>query len=84
MGAQLGQAFRIQAEIMARAAPFFFDQTGRFQHLQMLRHRGTAYGNLCGEFAYSRRFAPEQVENRLARRIRKRPQHFPSVSHTLR
>jgi len=84
MGAQLGQIFRIQPKIVARAAAFFFHQAGRFEHLQMLRHRGPAYGQAAGELSDGRRIAPQQGDHGLAGRIGERAQHVPSVTHALR
>jgi len=69
---------------MARAPPFLFHQAGGSQHLQVLRDGGTADGKAAGKFAYRGRLPPEQVEDRLARGVRQRAEHLPSVSHTLR
>ena len=68
---------------MAGAAPFFFDQPGGLEHLQVLRHSGTAYGKTVGEFADRRGPAPQQVDHTLASGIGECAQHLPSVGHTL-
>lgn len=68
---------------MAGAAPFLLHQTDGLQHTQVLRDSGTAYGKLAGQFADRGRLAPQQVEDCMPGRVRERPQHLPSVSHTL-
>ena len=83
MGAQISQAFWIEAKVVASAAPFFVHQADRFQHLKMLRYSGTADRKLSSQFTNRRRALPQQVENSLASWIRERSQQLPSVSHNL-
>ena len=68
---------------MTRAPPFFFHQTGGFEHLKMLRNRGTADRKLASEFAHSGWALPQQMEHRLASGIGKGAQQLPLVGHTL-
>ena len=84
MGPQLGQALRIQAEVVASAAPFFFYQPGGLQDLEVLRYRGPADGKAAGQLAHRGGAAPEQVDDVLAGRIGERAEHFALVSHALR
>ena len=72
--AQLGQALRIQAKVVAGAAPFLFHQAHRFQHLEMLRYRRPADRKLTSQFADGSWTPPQQLENSLACRIGKRRQ----------
>jgi hypothetical protein len=83
VGTQLRQTFGIEVKVVAGAPPFFFHQTDRLQHLQVLGDSGTAYGKLAGQFADRGGLPPQQVEDGLAGRVRERPQHLPSVSHAL-
>ena len=83
MCAQLGQAFGIETEVVPRAAPFFFHQTGRFQCLQVLRYSRTRHRKLSCEFAYGGWLLPEQVDDRLPRGMGEGGQQFRSVSHIL-
>ena len=69
---------------MTGTAAFFFDQSGRFEKLQVLRYGGAADGKLIGEFADGGRAAAQQVENSLAGGIGEGGQLVRSVSHTLR
>jgi hypothetical protein len=68
---------------MASAQPFFFYQTSRLQHLQMLRYGGAAYGKPCRQLADRGRALPQQIENGLASGIRERIEQFSMVSHDL-
>ena len=68
---------------MTGAAPFFFHQTGGFQHLQMLGDRGTADRKPPGQFADGRGPPPQQMEHCLASGIGKGCQHLSLVGHTL-
>ncbi len=67
---------------MSSAAPFFLDQADRLQRLKMLRHSGTRDGQPPGQFAHRRWTLPQQVDDSLARGVRKGAQHLRSVSHT--
>jgi hypothetical protein len=84
VSAQFGEIFGIEAKKVARTLPFFLHKACRFQHLEVLRDRGTADRKTAGKLANAKGPLPEQFENCLARGIRKSPEHFPSVSHTLR
>jgi len=83
VAAQLGEAFGIEAEVVASAMPFLVDQSGGFQDLQMLRYGGTAHGKPSGEFADGGRALSKQLENSLASWVRERGQQFGLVSHGL-
>ena len=83
VGAQFLQALRIQPEVVASAAPLFFHQAHGLQHLEMLRYGRTADRKPASQFTDRRRTPPQQVENRLARRIGERRQTLHSVSHNL-
>ena len=68
---------------MTGAAPFFFHQTGGFQHLQMLRNSRTADRKPIGEFTYRGGSPAQQMENRLPGWIREGSQQLSLVGHTL-
>jgi len=69
---------------VASAAPFLFNQTSGFQHLQMLRYSRTAYRELGGQFTHRGGTLAQQIEDRLTSGIREGAQQFRFVSHNLR
>ena len=81
--AQFGQGLRIEAKVVAGAAPFLFHQARRLQYLEMLRYGRTADWKLAGQLPDGRRTPPQQLENGLAGRIGESRQALPSVSHNL-
>jgi hypothetical protein len=82
--AEFGQTLRIQSKIMTGTAAFFFNQSGGFEKLQVLRYGGAADGKVIGQFADSGGAAAEQIENSLAGGIGEGCKPVCSVSHTLR
>ncbi len=70
-------------KIMTGTAPLFFDQTGRFQDLKMLRNGGAADRKLGRQFADRGRPLSKQIENGLAGGVREHAQKLLSVSHAL-
>ncbi|HZH84952.1 MAG TPA: hypothetical protein VFD87_17520 [Phototrophicaceae bacterium] len=67
--AQGGEAFGIQAEIVARAAAFLFDQLRGAEDLQVLRDGGAADGEAIGKVADGGGSFAQEVENGLTRWI---------------
>jgi len=68
---------------MPGAAPFLVHQACGLQHLQMLRHCGTADRKLARELADCGCPPAQQVQDGLAGGIGKRRQQFLFVSHDL-
>jgi len=83
VGAQLGQVFGVQPEIVPRAAPFFLHQSGGLQGLQMLRYGWAGDRKVASQLADRRRALAKEIDNGLARGMREGAQQLPSVSHTL-
>lgn len=74
VSAQLSQALRIEPEVMAGTAPFLIHQAYGFQHLEMLRNRGTTDWKATCQLADCRRTPSQQLENGLPGRVGKRRQ----------
>jgi hypothetical protein len=66
---QLGQAPRIEMEIVARAAPFFGYHIEGFEQLEMLRDGGARDREVCREFADGVGTLAKPVEDGLTDRV---------------
>jgi len=84
VGAQFRQAGWVEAIVVARAAAFLFDQAGRLEYLQMLRHSRTADRKPARQLSDRESPVPQQVQNGLACGIGESAEHPRTVSHALR
>lgn len=59
----------VEGEVVAGALPVLPDQSGRFEHLEVLRDRGPADWNTVRQLADGQRLASQLLDERQPRRV---------------